>query len=273
MAANNTSNSDYNDTIFFEDFTSDHINRDHWNVMVTGDVFNKEQQAYVDSVETIYTESGHQIDANGVLVIHPRYKQNFFTNDGQTFDFISGRIDTKGKIEFTHGNLSARIKMSPGTGVWPAFWLIGQGSWPGCGEIDIMEFVGESDWYSAAVHGIGYSGDAALVNYHYFSSEHDVSKWHVYSITLEEDKFMEFRIDENIVFRVTKPMIEYFSPWVFNQPKHIVLNVAVGGGYPYKINGVKKPYFGLPEETVQAIMRNDVRFMVDWVKISNSSTN
>lgn len=257
--------------IFFEDFTGDRINRDHWNILVTGDIFNHEQQAYVDSQETVYTQPGDPTDANGVLVLQPRYHPNYTTRESKSFDFISGRIDTKGKIEFIHGEISARIKMSFGAGLWPAFWLIGQGSWPDCGEIDIMEYVGEPDWISSAVHGKGYSGDAALVNYYYFPTVNDVTNWHVYSLNLRQDRSMEFFVDDKLVYRVTKPMIEYFSPWIFDQPKSIVINLAIGGGYPYKINGVKKPYYGLPEETVNLIQKNDVCYKIDWVKISQSS--
>lgn len=262
--------SDKSKEIFFEDFTAEEINREHWNVKVTGEIFNNEQQAYIDSIETIYTEPGHYLDANGVLVIHPRYRPNFITKDGQTFDFISGRIDSRAKVEFLHGKLSARIKMSAGAGLWPAFWLIGPGSWPGCGEIDIMEYVGEPDWISSAVHGKGHSGDAALVNNFYFPADNDATQWHVYSIDLGPDQCMEFRVDEKLVYRVTKPLIKYFGQWVYDQPKYIILNFALGGGYPYKINGVKQPYFGLPDETVQAIRRNEVRFMIDWIRISHS---
>jgi len=255
--------------IFFDDFTDQSLNREHWNVVVTGEVHNNEQQAYVDSVDTIYIETDYEPDANGVLVIHPRFSANFHTKNGKRFDFISGRINSRGKVEFSDGRISARIKMPAGVGLWPAFWLLGQGAWPECGEIDIMEYIGEPDWISAAVHGKGFSEDAALVNYLYFPADNDVTKWHEYSVELHENSYMEFNVDDMLIYRVTKPMVEYFGPWVFDQPKHIILNFALGGGYPHKITGIKKPYFGLPEETVQAIRKNDVRFLVDWVRISH----
>lgn len=270
MTQKETNITEINQQTFLEDFTSDRINREIWNVRVTGEIYNNEQQAYVDSTETVYTEPGQSEDANGVLVLQPKFKPNFITKDGKKFDFISGRIDTKGKVEFVQGKLSARIKMSSGAGLWPAFWMIGHGKWPGCGEIDIMEFVGEADWISSAVHGLGHAGDAALVNNFYFPSGNDATNWHVYSIHLQQNNSIEFSVDDKLVYRVNKPLIEYFGSWVFDEPKFIILNIAVGGGYPYKINGIKKPYFGLPEETVQAIQKNEVRFMVDWVKISHS---
>ena len=87
---------------------------------------------------------------------------------------------------------------------------------------------------------------------------------------LEVDNSIEFSVDDKLIYRVNKPLVEYFGSWVFDEPKFIILNIAVGGGYPYKINGIKKPYFGLPEETVQAIQKNEARFIVDWVRITHS---
>ena len=37
------------DTVFFEDFNSKSLDRSKWNVEVTGQTVNDEQQAYVDS--------------------------------------------------------------------------------------------------------------------------------------------------------------------------------------------------------------------------------
>jgi hypothetical protein len=42
------------ETVFFDDFTAPYLNRDIWNVEITGNIYNQEQQAYVDSSETVY---------------------------------------------------------------------------------------------------------------------------------------------------------------------------------------------------------------------------
>ena len=173
--------SDYNDseTIFFDDFNSPELNRSLWNVEVTGQVVNNEQQAYIDSVETIYINPEIK-DANGVLVIHPRFQSGYKSSQGRSFDFVSGRINTRSKFQFAFGVVSARILLPAGSGLWPAFWTLGStGPWPQCGEIDIMENVGETDWSSVAVHGPGYFGETPLVNKKYFSAENSTTAWHI----------------------------------------------------------------------------------------------
>ena len=105
------------EVIFFDDFTGKELDRKRWNVEVTGPVYNQEQQAYVDSRETIYLISGADQGANGALVLHPRWRPGTETADGVRFDFVSGRINTRGKVGFTYGSISARIWLSAGVGL------------------------------------------------------------------------------------------------------------------------------------------------------------
>jgi beta-glucanase (GH16 family) len=246
-------------TVFFDDFSGPKLDRTKWNVEITGHTNNNEQQAYVDSSSTIYIDQG-------ALVIQPRYAPGFKTPEGKTFDFISGRINTRKKMEFTYGQASARVRMTAGAGLWPAWWLLGNGDWPESGEIDIMEYIGESDWASAAVHGQGYSGETPFVNRHYFAGNNDVTHWHVYAVDWTPDSLV-FKYDGVPMFRVTRSMAEHYGKWSFDNAEYLVLNFALGGGYPAKINGVKAPYFGLPAATVEAIKKGQCKLMVDWVKV------
>ena len=81
------------------------------------------------------------------------------TAEGRKFDFTSGRLEGRGKFEFTYGVVSARVKLTAGAGLWPAFWTLGTGPWPATGEMDIMENVGDPSWTNIALHGPGYSGN------------------------------------------------------------------------------------------------------------------
>jgi beta-glucanase (GH16 family) len=258
-----------NAEIFFDDFIPPALDRSKWNVEITGDVYNNEQQAYVDSPETIYLEKGDK-DANGILVIQARYSKGYVTPNGHVFDLLSGRINTRSKFEFNRANVSARMRIPAGAGLWPAFWVLGAAApWPACGEIDIMENVGEPDWVSVAVHGPGYSGENALVNKKYFSASQDVTHWHEYAFRWLDGNFV-FEIDNELVYRVTRPMVDFFGEWVFDNPKFIIINLALGGIYPFKTNGIRSPYYGLPENTIRAIQNNEIKLMVDWVRVSQS---
>ena len=257
--------------IFFDDFSSATLDRTKWNAEVTGMHVNNELQAYVDSTATISLVKGTEAPGaeNGALVLQPKFAPGYITKDGQHFDFVSGRINTRSKAEFTYGTVSARIKLTDGAGLWPAWWMLGTGNWPETGEIDIMEYVGEKDWSSAAVHGKGYSGDAGLVNRLYFPPGKDVTQWHVYSVDWTPDSLV-FKYDEVPMFRVTKPMTQFFGEWAFSNPKYLILNYAVGGVYPFKINGIKEPYYGLPASSLNEIKNGNSKMWVDWVKVTKS---
>ena len=256
--------------IFFDDFSNAVLDSTKWNIEKTGMHFNNELQAYVDSTATLFIVNGTAAKGaqNGALVLQPQYSPGFVTADKQKFNFISSRINTKNKVEFTYGTASARIKLTEGAGLWPAWWMLGNGNWPETGEIDIMEYVGEKDWASAAVHGKGYSGDAGLVDRLYFAENNDVTNWHIYAVDWSPDSLV-FKFDGIPVFRVTKPMANFFGEWAFNTPKFLILNFAVGGVYPFKINGINKPYYGLSQTALQSIQNKESKMLVDWVRITN----
>ena len=246
--------------VFFEDFTGPSLDRSRWNVEVTGQWVNDEQQAYVDDSTTVFLE-------DGALVLEARPRKGYLTAQGRKFDFVSGRINTRGKFEFSYGTVSARMKLPEGSGFWPAFWLLGKGRWPDTGEIDVMESDGELDWVSSALHGPGYSGATPLVNQGYFPRGADITGWHVYSVDWSPTELV-FRVDDAVHFRVSRPMVEHYGRWAYDEPKFIILNLALGGGFPRKYNDVAAPYPGLPTSTVQRIEEGRSRVLVDWVKVT-----
>ncbi len=248
--------------LFFDDFSSASLDRSKWNVIITGDHFNDELQAYIDSASTLFVE-------NGCLVFRPQYSPGFITKDGKRFDFTSARITTQNKFDFAYGTAEAKIRLTKGSGLWPAWWMLGNEIWPTTGEVDIMENIGESDWANVAVHGPGYSGETPFVNRQYFNASNDVTNWHVYAVEWSPTE-MIFKYDGIVMYKVTKTMINHYGKWVFDEPKHLLLNFAVGGIYPAKINGIKGKgvKYGLPESTAELIKNSKVKMWVDWVKVS-----
>jgi beta-glucanase (GH16 family) len=256
------------DTVFFEDFNASGLDRSKWNVEVTGRTVNDEQQAYVDSAATIYFIDGKAEGAkNGALVLKAIYKAGHTSQEQKKYDFVSGRINTRDKMMFTYGSASARMKITDGAGLWPAFWALGIGNWPECGEIDIMETVGDGSWTSNAVHGPGYFGNTPIVKRNPFAKNTDVTQWHVYTVDWTSNS-MTFKVDGTVTYTATRAMIEKYGRWVFDTPKFLILNFALGGGFPNAVNKITQPYYGISQSTVDKIKAGDAKIFVDWVLVT-----
>jgi beta-glucanase (GH16 family) len=256
--------------VLFEDnFASGQLDRTKWNVIVTGRTVNNEQQAYVDSVDTLTVGTGPETSGaeNGALVIRARRRPGFKTAEGRAFDFISGRLESRSKFEFTYGTAAARIKLRAGAGLWPAFWALGTGRWPDTGEMDIMENVGDPTWTNFALHGPGYSGNTPLVSRQHFARGGDITGWHVYSMDWTSDALV-FSVDGAEEYRVTRAMVEHYGRWAYDNPKFLIVNLALGGQYPQAVNGVAQPYAGLPQQTIDLITAEKAVMVVDWVRVT-----
>lgn len=256
-------------TLFLDDFSGDTLDRARWNVEISGDVYNNEQQAYVDAPEVVSIVRGDAAEGadGGALRLSARKRAGYMTPQGRQFDFVSARLNTRGKFEFARGTAAARMKLAAGSGIWPAFWILGTGRWPDTGEIDIMENVGERGWTSVALHGPGYSGETPLTHREPFPPGQDATGWHVYSVDWSDEGFV-FRVDGREIERITRPMVERHGRWVFDEPKFLILNLALGGGYPQGVNQVKQPYPGLPTDSVRKIETGEARVLVDWIKVT-----
>ncbi|RYU91173.1 glycoside hydrolase family 16 protein [Mucilaginibacter terrigena] len=256
------------DTVFFEDFSGKTLDRNKWNVEITGHTVNDEQQAYVDNGATIYTINGKAEGATrGALVLKALYKPGHTSAEGKKYDFVSGRINTRDKMMFTYGSASARMKVTGGGGMWPAFWALGNGKWPDCGEIDIMETVGDATWVSHALHGPGYFGNTPLVYRAAFPSGINATQWHTYSVDWTANS-ITFKVDGKVTYTATKQMAQKYGKWAFDNPKFLILNFALGGGYPNSVNKVDKPYYGLSQASVNKIKTGNAKVYIDWVLVT-----
>jgi beta-glucanase (GH16 family) len=152
-------------------------------------------------------------------------------------DYTSARLLTKGKWSWTYGRVEARIKIPHGQGTWPAFWLLGTNidsiRWPTCGEIDIMENIGrEPGMVHGTVHGPGYSGDSGIGGpFTLPDGTAFADDFHVFAIECEANSIRWF-VDGHAYFNITPANLPAGSRWVFNEPKFLLLNLAVGGAWP-----------------------------------------
>jgi hypothetical protein len=89
----------------------------------------------------------------------------------------------------------------------------------------------------------------------------------VYSVDWTPNS-ITFKIDGKVTYAVTKAMIEKYGPWAFDDPKFLILNFALGGGYPHGVNQINKPYFGLAQTSVDKIKAGNAKVFVDWVLVT-----
>jgi beta-glucanase (GH16 family) len=241
--------------IWSDEFNGTSVDQSNWSI-VTNIHVNNEQQQYTTSSQNIAVN-------NGTLKLTARYQP---TNG---YPFTSGRLESGGKRQFGHTRVEARIKLPVGAGLWPAFWMLGSdiGSvgWPNCGELDIMENVGYSNWYSGALHGPGYSGGSPIDAGRFYPSS-STSNFHVYRAEYSPSD-IKWYIDGNLVRTVTKGEVTARGAWVYDKQFFIILNLAVGGDYPRGVNGASTPYIGVPQATLDLIKKTPQTMEVDWVRV------
>lgn len=220
--------------VWQEDFEGDSLNREDWNVELHEPGWvNKELQEYIDSPETIEVKDSK-------LYLKPVQTR---TEDGGYY-YVSGRVNTQNKHDFQYGLFEARVKVPAGKGYLPAFWMMPTdedyyGQWPKCGEIDCMEVIGDQ---LTKVHGTLHFGEPHEQSQGTHTIESgDYSKdFHLYSMEWQPE-CIRWYVDGVLYHEETK----WFTAWPgedkkpypapFNQPFHVILNLAVGGewvGYP-----------------------------------------
>ena len=62
-------------------------------------------------------------------------------------------------------------------------------------------------------------------------------------------------------------MVKPYGRWAYDEPEHVILNFAMGGVYPGKVNNIKQPYYGIPASTVEKVKRGELAMEVDWVRV------
>ena len=138
--------------VWSDEFDGDKIDRSKWGFDV--DCWgggNDEHQCYTKSPRNAAIEDGK-------LVITARYervtgpalpehlRRTSATPEAEaTRDISSARLSTRGKASWRYGKVEVRAKLPQGQGTWPAIWMLPEkdryGTWAASGEIDILEAV------------------------------------------------------------------------------------------------------------------------------------
>lgn len=239
--------------VWSDEFDGTTLNTDNWTIEVNGGGGgNNELQYYTDRADNIRIDEGN-------LVIEARKEE--YNNRHYT----SGRINSRDKRYFKYGKIEARIMFPAGGGTWPAFWMMGndyrQVGWPKCGEIDIIEHVGNQPrMASFAVHTPNKNGSRGN-NWSVRSYMDGLEEnYHIYGIEWLEDDFngmdrIYFTIDGEQLAMIQEEAehVDDNYYWPFNKDHFIILNLALGGSMGGNVD--------------DAIFASPVLMKVDWVRV------
>jgi len=128
--------------VWFDEFEKDGLpNAQNWTYE-RGFVRNEELQWYQQ--ENAFCKNGVLIiEARKELKTNPLYEKGSgdWRKKSENIEYTSACLITKGLRSFQYGRFEMRAKINISSGLWPAFWTLGEkGRWPANGEIDIMEY-------------------------------------------------------------------------------------------------------------------------------------
>ena len=198
---------------------------------------NNEAEYYTNRPENV-------IVSNGTLKINT-LKESYSGSN-----YTSARILSKGKFSFKYGKVEFRAKLTSGGGTWPAIWMLGNNidtaNWPACGEIDMMEHVGNQlNKIFGTLHYPGHYGGSADGGTTVISNA--TTQFHVYTVDWRAD-FIKFYVDNVGYYTFTNS-----SGLPFNQNFFLIINSAIGGNF----GGTIDPNF------------TSSTFEVDYIRVYN----
>ena len=160
-------------------------------------------------------------------------------------NWTSARITTRGLQNFQYGRIESRMKLPVGTGLWPAFWMLGANfdtaGWPAAGAVDIVENVGASvpnglgpSVIRASLHAPGDTvGNSLRRDFRLPKGGRiDDGAFHTYGM-IWSPGMIQFYVDDpaNVFFIQNVSSVPEDRQWVFDHPFYLVMNLAVGGDW------------------------------------------
>jgi len=238
--------------LWSDEFDGTELDMSKWNLEPREPGWtNQELQEYTTSSDNAFVKDGK-------LVIKAIKTTDKNGNDYYT----SGKVTGQDKTDFMYGKVVASAKVPEGQGLWPAIWMMPTnesyyGQWPKCGEIDIMEVLGNQTHiaYGTVHYGEPHSEQQGIYNLDNSTFSDD---FHEFSVEWEPGE-MRFYIDGNHYHTVN----DWFTcvdgeeekpyPAPFDQTFFVQMNLAVGGTWP-----------GNPDETTDF---DKAEFMIDYVRV------
>ncbi|MBM3854927.1 MAG: glycoside hydrolase family 16 protein [Verrucomicrobia bacterium] len=218
--------------VWQDEFNGARLDTTKWNVLLREQSKHDEFQYYLP--DEVYVE-------RGLLRIRSRERSY------GAMKYTSGRLDTRGKLAPVYGRFEIRAKLPVGKGLWPAHWLYPQHrNWamealmqrevaegrerlipeerPWYSEIDIMEYLGhEPNVLYGTLHYTTFKGEKKSTSGTWRGSVDYSQDFHVYALEWEPD---------SIRWYIDGQRIHATTTGIPHTPHYLILNTAVGGGWP-----------------------------------------
>jgi beta-glucanase (GH16 family) len=214
-------------------------------------------ETYTDSIQNAYVQN------------------NQLTIVAMKEGYTSAMLSTLDVQEFALGVFAAKIRLPYGQGMWPAWWMVGDGdkynlTWPTTGEIDILEMIGgntrdEPLTDQTAVGTIHWNNQSNTMNPVYNKQIQAVWKtpdgsmlhnnslvywteWTPTNISIGVNEFVYFQVNTTNLPKSINPVVALSGWW----PYRMLLNIAIIPTHP----GPPDNSTVWPQEMV-----------VDWVRV------
>lgn len=161
---------------------------------------------------------------------------------GGTLTITAQKIDGKVRSvrmntskSWTYGYFEARLKLPKGKGTWPAFWMMPKNftTWPGDGEIDIMEHVGyHQDYVSSSIHCLAYYHSIGTQKTREIYLKGATDEFHVYALEWTPEYIRSYVDGEQLFYYKPEDHgARNYDTWPFDNPFYLKLNLAWGGNW------------------------------------------
>lgn len=220
--------------------------------LVWADEFNKDgpldskdwnfEQGFVRNQELQWYQEENARCADGMLVIearrekkpNPRYEagSSNWQTSRKEIEYTAASVTTSRKHQWLYGRFEIRARINTDKGSWPAFWMLGNGRWPACGEVDIMEY-----YRDMLLANVGWMGENGRIKWNSvrkpmteFPKDWS-NQFHVWRMDWDE-KRMDMYVDGTLInsqdlSKTLNGGNQTDNP--FHRPMYLLLNQAIGG--------------------------------------------
>ncbi len=150
---------------------------------------NDGARAYWSSDPSVNVVKDGTLNLRGIV-------NDFLPSDTATY--LNGAVQSY--QTFGLGRYEVRAKMKETNGSWPAIWLLTNGKWPDCGEIDMMEHKDHEQWIFVTAHN--------YYNHHPYElrtppvsqgwTTFKRNEFNVYAVEVHRDK-LDFFVNDRLV--------------------------------------------------------------------------